>query len=68
MAYSIKQIAVLAGVTTRTIRYYDQIGLLAPGQIGGNGYRYYDRGSLLRLQQIMFYRELDVPCRISKSS
>ena len=61
MAYSIKQIADLAGVTTRTIRYYDQIGLLAPIQIGGNGYRYYDRGSLLRLQQIMFYRELDVP-------
>ena len=63
MAYSIKQIADLAGVTTRTIRYYDQIGLLAPIQIGENGYRYYDRGSLLRLQQIMFYRELDVPLR-----
>lgn len=61
MAYSIKQIADLAGVTTRTIRYYDQIGLLAPIQIGENGYRYYDRSSLLHLQQIMFYRELDVP-------
>jgi DNA-binding transcriptional MerR regulator len=61
MAYSIKQIADLAGVTTRTIRYYDQIGLLAPIQIGRNGYRYYDQSSLLRLQQIMFFRELDVP-------
>ncbi|MBU1683572.1 MerR family transcriptional regulator [Patescibacteria group bacterium] len=61
MAYSIKQIADLAGVTTRAIRFYDQIGLLAPVQTGQNGYRYYDRGCLLRLQQIMFFRELDVP-------
>jgi DNA-binding transcriptional MerR regulator len=59
--YTIKQIADMAGVTTRTIRYYDQIDLLKPAEIRSNGYRYYDRTSLLRLQQIMFFRELDLP-------
>jgi len=61
MAYTIKEIANLAGVTTRTLRYYDEIGLLSPVNISENGYRLYDHGSLLRLQQIMFFRELDVP-------
>ena len=61
MRYSINEIARLAGVTTRTLRYYDQIGLLPPAEIGSNGYRYYDKDSLLQLQQILFYRELDVP-------
>ena len=61
MAYTIKEIAELAGVTTRTLRYYDEIGLLAPADTGGNGYRYYDQESLLRLQQILFFRELGVP-------
>ena len=61
--YTIKQIADLASVTTRTMRYYDQIGLLRPTKTGRNGYRYYDRDSLLRLQQILFLRELDVPLR-----
>lgn len=59
--YTIKEIAGLAGVTTRTLRYYDQIGLLPPAEVGGNGYRYYDQASLMKLQQIMFFRELDVP-------
>ena len=63
MSYTIKQIADLAGVTTRTLRYYDQIGLLRPSQTGENGYRYYDHGSLLQLQQILFFRELDVPLK-----
>lgn len=63
MVYTIKEIADLAGVTTRTLRYYDQIGLLAPAQTGDNGYRYYDTDSLLRLQQILFFRELDVPLK-----
>ncbi len=63
MAYTIKQIADLAGVTTRTLRYYDEIGLLAPSLTGENGYRYYDRSSLLQLQQILFFRELDVPVK-----
>ncbi|HJS28568.1 MAG TPA: MerR family transcriptional regulator [Anaerolineales bacterium] len=63
MAYTIKEIAELGGVTTRTLRYYDEIGLLAPADTGGNGYRYYDQESLLRLQQILFFRELGVPLR-----
>jgi DNA-binding transcriptional MerR regulator len=61
MTFTIKEIADLAGVTTRTLRYYDEIGLLSPADVGGNGYRYYDQDSLLRLQQILFFRELDVP-------
>ncbi|MGB2895083.1 MAG: MerR family transcriptional regulator [Anaerolineales bacterium] len=63
MAYTIKEIADLAGVTTRTIRYYDEIELLPPTNIRSNGYRYYDRESLLRLQQILFFRELGVPLK-----
>lgn len=61
MEYSIKEIADLAGVTTRTLRYYDEFGLLKPAYIGNNGYRYYVRENLFRLQQILFFRELDVP-------
>jgi DNA-binding transcriptional MerR regulator len=63
MVYTIKDIADLAGVTTRTLRYYDEIGLLSPARTGDNGYRYYDEGSLLRLQQILFFRELEVPLK-----
>ncbi|MBN1667876.1 MAG: MerR family transcriptional regulator [Anaerolineales bacterium] len=63
MPYTIKEIADLAGVSTRTLRYYDQIGLLSPAETGENNYRYYNRASLLRLQQILFYRELDVPLK-----
>lgn len=63
MSYTIKEIADLAGVTTRTLRYYDQIGLFGPSGTGENGYRYYDQESLLRLQQILFFRELDVPLK-----
>jgi DNA-binding transcriptional MerR regulator len=63
MQYTIKEIADLAGVTSRTLRYYDEIGLLHPASTGVNGYRYYDQGSLLRLQQILFFRELDVPLK-----
>jgi len=59
--YTIKEISDLAGVTTRTLRYYDEIGLLPPAGIADNGYRQYDEENLLRLQQIMFFRELDVP-------
>lgn len=63
MPYTVKEIADLAGVTTRTLRYYDEIGLLSPAETGENGYRYYDQSSLLRLQQILFFRELDVPLK-----
>lgn len=60
MDWSIQQIARLAGTTSRTLRYYDTIGLLAPSRIGENGYRYYDAEALLRLQRILLLRELGV--------
>jgi DNA-binding transcriptional MerR regulator len=50
----------MSGVSSRTLRHYDEIGLLPPSQIGSNGYRYYDQDSLLRLQQILLLRELDL--------
>jgi len=59
--FTVKQLSKLAGVTPRTLRYYDAIGLLKPARVGENGYRYYGRDSALRLQQILFYRELDLP-------
>src|SRR5512142_2180529 len=59
--FTVKQLSRLAGVTSRTLRYYDQVGLLKPSRIGANGYRYYEEEALLRLQQILFYRELDMP-------
>lgn len=59
MSYTVKQLSDLAGVTRRTLHYYDQIGLLQPAAVGDNGYRYYDDEAIFRLQQILFYRELD---------
>ncbi|MGB7872831.1 MAG: MerR family transcriptional regulator [Anaerolineales bacterium] len=56
--YTVKQLSTLAGVTPRTLHHYDQIDLLKPESVGENGYRYYGEMSLLRLQQILFYREL----------
>lgn len=56
--YTVKQLSDLAGVSVRTLHYYDQIGLLKPSQVGANSYRYYDDAALLRLQQILFYREI----------
>jgi DNA-binding transcriptional MerR regulator len=59
--YTVRQLSKLAGVTPRTLHHYDQIGLLKPTQVGENGYRYYGEQALLRLQQILLYRELDLP-------
>ncbi|OGO39938.1 MAG: MerR family transcriptional regulator, partial [Chloroflexi bacterium RBG_16_56_8] len=59
--YTVKQLSDMAGVTPRTLHHYDQIGLLKPSAVGGNGYRYYEEEALYRLQQILFYRELDLP-------
>jgi DNA-binding transcriptional MerR regulator len=56
--YTVQRLASLAGVTRRTLHYYDQIGLLRPASYGDNGYRYYGEEAVLRLQQILFYREL----------
>jgi MerR family transcriptional regulator, thiopeptide resistance regulator len=58
---TVKRLADLAGVSPRTLRYYDRIGLLKPDAVGANGYRYYGEKAVLRLQQILFYRELDLP-------
>lgn len=59
--YTVKQVATLSGVSVRTLHHYDQIGLLKPASVGENGYRYYGREELLRLQQILFHRELEFP-------
>jgi MerR family transcriptional regulator, thiopeptide resistance regulator len=56
--WSIQEIARAAGVTSRTLRHYDAVGLLRPSRVGENGYRYYDQTSLLRLQRILLLREL----------
>ena len=59
--YTVKQVAKLSGVSVRTLHHYDDIGLLKPDSVGANGYRYYGKDELLRLQQILFHRELGFP-------
>lgn len=59
--YTVKQLARLSGVSVRTLHHYDEIGLLKPAFTGENRYRYYGREELLRLQDILFHRELGVP-------
>lgn len=56
--YTVKQVAELSGVSVRALHHYDEIGLLKPAWVGANGYRYYGREELMRLQQILFFREL----------
>jgi DNA-binding transcriptional MerR regulator len=56
----VKQLSELAGITPRTLHHYDAIGLLKPSRLGVNGYRYYDENALIKLQQILFYRELEL--------
>ena len=58
---TVKQLAAISGVTVRTLHHYDEIGLLVPAHVGANGYRYYGRTEMLRLQRILFHRELGVP-------
>lgn len=58
MEYTIQKLGQLAGVSTRTLRYYDEIGILKPARINSSGYRIYGREEVDRLQQILFYREL----------
>lgn len=58
LRYTVKDIAALAGVSARTLHYYDEIGLLEPARDPKNGYRQYTRSEVLRLQQILFLREL----------
>ena len=64
MKMQIKEFAKLTGVSVRTLHYYDEIGLLKPAFVDEqNGYRFYDENSLLRMQEILFYRELDFPLK-----
>lgn len=58
---TVKQLAAVSGVTVRTLHHYDEIGLLKPAHVAANGYRYYGRAEMLRLQRILFHRELGVP-------
>jgi DNA-binding transcriptional MerR regulator len=60
MEYTIQKLASLAGVSTRTLRYYDEIGILKPARINSSGYRIYGQEEVNILQQILFYRELGV--------
>ena len=60
MEYSIQELSRLSGVTTRTLRWYDQIGLLKPSRVAESGYRYYGKAEVDRLQDILYYRALGV--------
>jgi DNA-binding transcriptional MerR regulator len=57
---TVRQVSKASGVTVRALHHYDHIGLLSP-KVGANGYRYYEQAEMLRLQHILFYRELGVP-------
>jgi len=61
MEYTINKLAKLAGITTRTLRHYDEIGLLSPTRSSSNGYRIYGQLEVDKLQHILFYRELGLP-------
>lgn len=60
MEYTVQALGKMAGVSTRTLRYYDEIGILKPARINSSGYRIYGQNEVDRLQQILFYRELGV--------
>lgn len=64
MKMQIKEFAEFTGVSVRTLRYYDEIGLLIPASVNEQtGYRFYDEKSLVRMQEILFFRELDFPLK-----
>lgn len=58
MAYTVKKLSELSGVTVRTLHFYEEAKLLKPAYYGSNGYRYYEEKELLQLQQILFFKEL----------
>ena len=58
---TVKEVSKITGVSIRTLRYYDEIGLLKPTELTEAGYRLYDNKALEKLQEIMFFRELEVP-------
>lgn len=59
MKMSVSETAKMFGISVRTLHYYDEIGLLCPAEISESGYKFYDRQSITKLQQIMFFRELE---------
>ena len=61
--YTVKKLSKLASVSIRSLHHYDKINLLKPEYRAESGYRYYGQNELLRLQQILFYRELDYPLK-----
>jgi DNA-binding transcriptional MerR regulator len=60
MEYTVKKLATLAGISARTLRYYDEFGISQPARINSSGYRIYGQKEVDTLQQILFYRELGV--------
>lgn len=68
MAYTVQEVANLSGTTVKTLYHYQKVGLLFPHTVGENGYRYYTDKELERLQQILFYRELDFPLEQIKAT
>ena len=67
MRLSIGEAADRLGVSVRTLRWYDEIGLVSPAEVGENGYRYYDREAMALLQQAIFYKELGLPLKEIKA-
>ncbi len=61
--YTAKEVANLSGVSVRTLHHYDKIGLLKPATRSEKNYRFYGEAELLKLQQILFYKELGFPLR-----
>ena len=60
---TVKQVSDLTGISVRMLHYYDEIGLLKPSEVTDVGYRLYDDKALMILQQILFYKELDIPLK-----
>ncbi len=67
MAYTVRRVSGLSGVSIRTLHFYDEVGLLKPAYVSSTGYRYYEEPQLLKLQQILFYRELGLELREIRS-
>jgi len=66
MEYTVQKLGQMAGISTRTLRYYDEIGILKPARINSSGYRIYGQAEVNRLQQILFYKELGVSLEVIK--
>ena len=58
---TVKEVSMITGVSIRTLRYYDEIGLLRPTELTETGYRLYDNKALEKQQEILFFRELEIP-------